>query len=150
MAKRTKIEIPLLFEDRINRFYIVPHGGMTDEILQFIITSASGNEFYDNNDFEFSNAFYNWHNVRSLKKDAVCTIHNYITIVKGFSSKKVSSEKFIECLDLAAQNGWTGMNTTWDCYRSIINGTQQQPPQQPTQKNGNGNTNNINNLFANI
>jgi len=150
MAKKQKIEIPLYLDNgQFNKFYIVPHGGMNDDILHFIITAAGGNEFYDSSDMSFSNSFHNFHNIRTLNKSAVSSIYNYITIVKGFANKKVNQETFIECLDLAALNGWTGMNTTWDCYRNIINGTQQQP-QNPTQKNGHGQTNNINNLFQSI
>ena len=149
MAKKTKIEIPLLLDNgQFNQLYIIPHGGMTDDMLRFII--IAGGADYDTENIEFSDAFKNWHNTRSFDKKGVSSIRNYIVKVRRFVADKVSESKMIDCLDFAASKGYLEINTTWDCYRSIINGTQQQPPQQPTQKNGNGNTNNINNLFANI
>jgi hypothetical protein len=149
MAKKSKIEIPLYLDNgQFNQLYIIPHGGMTDEILHFIVTSGGGNEYYDTENMEFSISFQNWHNLRTIDKKGVSSIHNYITKVKRFAAEKISESKFIDCLNLAASNGWIEINTTWDCYRNIIIGTQQQPPQQPTQKSGN--TNNINNLFSSI
>lgn len=146
MAKKSKIEIPLYLENgQFNQLYIIPHGGMTDDILRFII--IAGGADYDTENMEFSDAFKNWHNTRSFDKKGVSSIRNYIVKVRRFVADNVSENKLIDCLDFAASKGYLEINTTWDCYRNIINGTQQQP-QQPTQKSGN--TNNINNLFSSI